>query len=92
MFEFEPNPKNKTEYWNASIQTWLKTIVYDNIAKLTKNQTVSVFGTFLVSAFWHGIYLTYYFGTFISYILRLFPVGCSRPTDKILLQVIDLFP
>jgi len=58
----EPNPKNKTEYWNSSIQLWLKNIVYDNIASATKNQTLSVFGTFMVSAFWHGIYLTYYFG------------------------------
>lgn len=69
MFEFEPNPKNKTEYWNSSIQSWLKTIVYDNIIIVAKkNQSLAVFGTFLVSAFWHGIYLTYYFGIFLSYI------------------------
>lgn len=91
MFEFEPNPKNKTEYWNSSIQNWLKTIVYDNIAALTKNQTLAVFGTFMVSAFWHGIYMTYYFGTF-SLTLRFLPMGSSRPTDKILLQTFLLLP
>ncbi len=80
MFEVQPNPKNKTEYWNSSVQTWLKVVVYDNIAKLTKNPTVGVFGTFFVSAFWHGIYLTYYIGTFYVSV-RLYSMGYLDSTD-----------
>ena len=81
MFEFEPNPKNKTEYWNSSIQSWLKTIVYDNIInEKKKNQSLAVFGTFLVSACWHGIYLTYYFGIFFL-MFRILPMGCFGAID-----------
>lgn len=85
MFEFEPNPKNKTEYWNSSVQLWLKTIVYDNIAALTKNQTLAVFGTFFTSAFWHGIYLSYYFGISFHDYNRIHLMGHPHPTDQILL-------
>ncbi len=90
MFEFEPNPKNKTEYWNSSVQLWLKTIIYDNIAALTKNQTLAVFGTFFTSAFWHGIYLSYYLGKFFIDKHRFYRMGNFNPTNKILLQSVIL--
>jgi lysophospholipid acyltransferase len=61
-FEWEPNPRNKTEHWNASMQEWLKKVVYESlVAKL--GSTGAFVGTFLISAYWHGIYLTYYAGT-----------------------------
>jgi len=43
------------------VQQWLKNLVYASlIKKLGPNG--AFFGTFIVSAFWHGIYLTYYLG------------------------------
>lgn len=61
-FDIEPNPKKRTEYWNCSIQQWLKLVFYEPIMKATGSSTIALIGTFMISAFWHGIYLTYYLG------------------------------
>lgn len=47
--------------WNTSLQIWLKKVVYDSIVHKIGPE-LSVFITFLVSAFWHGIHLCYYTG------------------------------
>jgi hypothetical protein len=62
FFELEPNPKKKTEYWNSSFQVWLKDVVYFRLSQQV-NPNLALFGTFIISAFWHGLYLTYYVGT-----------------------------
>ena len=63
LFEVEPNPKKKTEYWNSSFQEWLKDVVYASL--ITKmNSNVALFVTFALSAFWHGLYLIYYLSIF----------------------------
>ena len=61
MFEIEPNPKLKTEYWHTGTQEWLRVVVYDALAK-RMSSTPALFATFLISAFWHGVYLIYYVG------------------------------
>ena len=58
------NPKLKTNYWNTSVQIWLKDAIYDNIVKSAKSANIAMYATFLVSAFWHGIHLTYYVGKY----------------------------
>jgi len=52
---------------------------------ITKNQTLAVFGTFFTSAFWHGIYLTYYLGT-IFLLYRFYSMG-----QAILVQLTKFF-
>ena len=60
-FEYDPNFKNKIDYWNKSVQAWLKTCVYMRVYNNNpKRATMATFVTFLVSAFWHGFYISYY--------------------------------
>lgn len=40
-------------------------MIFDKVLSRTKSSGLATFVTFVVSAFWHGIYLTYYIGTFI---------------------------
>jgi len=53
------NFKNRIAYWNRNIHFWLKYYVHlrliDSVGK-TKASLI----TFIVSAFWHGFYPTYY--------------------------------
>jgi hypothetical protein len=43
------------------MQLWLKDVVYESL-KERLSEKAAFFGTFVVSAFWHGLYLTYYVG------------------------------
>lgn len=64
--ELENSFKIRTENWNMSIQKWLKNCFYlkgQEVFKMTpKNASLM---TFIVSAFWHGFYPTYYICFFI---------------------------
>jgi lysophospholipid acyltransferase len=60
-FETELNARTKTEYWNSSMQLWLKEVVYDEMKGF--GEQFAFLGTFLLSAYWHGLYLTYYVGS-----------------------------
>lgn len=82
-FETEPNPKLKTEYWNSSVQLWLKNVVYDPLAA-KMDTTVALFGTFFISACWHGLYLIYYFGTILD-LFRFCSMGSSQSYHKMVL-------
>lgn len=63
MYEVESNPRLKTEHWNASVQKWLRNCFYEPISSAyPKSQTAPTVVVFLVSAVWHGIYVTYYIG------------------------------
>lgn len=42
-------------------------MIFDKVLSRTKSSGLATFVTFVVSAFWHGIYLTYYIGTFYIY-------------------------
>jgi hypothetical protein len=39
-------------------------VIYEELALKFKSSNLALFGTFLVSAVWHGIYLTYYIGKY----------------------------
>lgn len=64
--EFDNSFKIRTDNWNMSIQKWLKNCFYlkgREVFKLSpKNASLM---TFIVSAFWHGFYPTYYICFFI---------------------------
>lgn len=48
------------QYWNISIHHWLKDSFYKRLIKFTNNKNLSNSLTFIISAFWHGFYLSYY--------------------------------
>lgn len=64
--EFNPHPMNVFRYWNITTAVWLKRYVRDrfifykdlNPSKTVKN--ISFLATFMISAFWHGFYPSYY--------------------------------
>jgi lysophospholipid acyltransferase len=63
--ELTINPKTKIEYWNRTVHLWLKYYVFMRlidikIKPLYRNKTLAKFITFVISAFWHGFYLSYY--------------------------------
>jgi hypothetical protein len=61
LFEVKGSPRERTEHWNSSIQQWLKDCFYDNL-KPRVGDSLALLLTFMVSAFWHGVYLAYYIG------------------------------
>ena len=90
MFEFNSNPKTRTEYWNTSIQKWLKEVIFEPINGRLKSPEISTYVTFIASAMWHGVYMTYHFGTiFFDPFFRLYPVGNSDSPDQMDLQMVD---
>lgn len=58
-YEIETNTIKKTNYWNQTVQIWLKVCFFDRYA--SKNQLFATYLTFIVSAFWHGFFFIYYF-------------------------------
>jgi len=64
--EFNPHPMNVFRYWNIQIAIWLKRYVRDRFIfykDLNPPQTlrnISFLATFIISAFWHGFYPSYY--------------------------------
>lgn len=64
--EFNPSPMNVFKYWNMMIGLWLKRYVrdrfvyYDNLQPTELRKNVSYLLTFMISAFWHGFYPSYY--------------------------------
>lgn len=60
--ELENSTKIRIDNWNISIQKWLKNCIYlpsKDTLRLSSRQASML--TFVVSAFWHGFYPTYYF-------------------------------
>jgi lysophospholipid acyltransferase len=82
--EFSNSPKLRIEKWNMSIAKWLKECFYmpmiENF-KVDKNASSMI--TFILSAFWHGFYPTYYISFFALNILSM--------TEKLMFQHADLF-
>lgn len=64
--EFRPHPTNVFRVWNITTAIWLKRYVRDRFIfykDLNPNQNVkniSFIATFMISAFWHGFYPSYY--------------------------------
>jgi len=64
--EFNPHPANVFRYWNMMIAIWLKRYVRDrfnfyyNLQPTDLRKNISYLLTFMISAFWHGFYPSYY--------------------------------
>ena len=59
------NPKVKMQYWNRSCHFWLKYNVCLRIINIESpvfknNMNLASLITFIISAFWHGFYPSYY--------------------------------
>ena len=62
-------------YWNQTIQYWMKKYVYMRIVSKGEDPPVWKFlFVFLISAFWHGFYPSYYF-FFLTYAIWMFISG-----------------
>jgi lysophospholipid acyltransferase len=60
--ETSPTPLEMMRVWNHQIHQWLKHYVQSRInAPGERVGLKATFGTFMVSAFWHGFYPFYYF-------------------------------
>jgi lysophospholipid acyltransferase len=55
--------REKISSWNSSVQEWLRKCIYQRAT--FKNKAYSQLFVFMVSAFWHGFYLGYYFSFFL---------------------------
>lgn len=69
------NPKSKITNWNHSIHLWLKyycflRLINVNNKFLYGNFAFAGFMTYLLSAFWHGFYITYYIFFFGLYLYQ----------------------
>eukprot|EP01017_Pseudomicrothorax_dubius_P034757 TRINITY_DN4798_c0_g1_i7.p1 TRINITY_DN4798_c0_g1~~TRINITY_DN4798_c0_g1_i7.p1 ORF type:complete len:336 (-),score=42.86 TRINITY_DN4798_c0_g1_i7:61-1068(-) len=65
-YELSINVREKVDYWNRSVQLWLKHYVYlrfateEEMKKSAKRATQANHFTFIMSALWHGLYPGYY--------------------------------
>lgn len=69
------NPKTKITNWNHSIHLWLKYNCFLRLINVNKKFLLGNFGfagimTYLLSAFWHGFYITYYIFFFGLYLYQ----------------------
>lgn len=66
QMEFNPSPSNVFKYWNMMVGIWLKRYVrdrfifYENLQPTNLRKNISYLLTFMISAFWHGFYPSYY--------------------------------
>ncbi len=49
--------RSTVEQWNRPVHLWLKYCVH---VRLNWHPTLRIFLTFILSAYWHGMYVTYY--------------------------------
>jgi len=82
--EFGINPKTKITSWNHSVHLWLKYSVFLRLInienKMFKNNfSLASLITFMVSAFWHGFYTTYYIFFFLFFIYQ----NANEKIDKL---------
>ena len=69
------NPKVKMQYWNRTVHFWLKYNVCLRIINIKHplfkdNMKVAAMVTFILSAFWHGLYPSYYISFFFFYFVE----------------------
>lgn len=84
VVELNNSPKARIEKWNMTIARWLKDCFYMPLIehhKVGKNQSSLI--TFILSAFWHGFYPTYYISFFAINVLSI--------TEKLMFHHPDLF-
>lgn len=66
-------------------------MVYDKSIQKIKSTNLGTFITFIYSAFWHGVYLTYYVGKFISN-LRICLMGTRNHHQQMGLSYVPFLP
>lgn len=71
VWEVEANcsVKPRIPAWNISIARWLKLTVFVPLNEAKVKKDIGVFLTFLFSAFWHGLFPSYYVAFFIACLL-----------------------
>jgi lysophospholipid acyltransferase len=75
-YECNDNVRDKLEAWNASIQTWLRRYVFfricreDEVRLKPKKAALASNLTFMVSAFWHGFYPSFYLCFFQLFLVQ----------------------
>jgi lysophospholipid acyltransferase len=62
------DPKNRIASWNIGVAIWLRRTFYCRFEEKLGKTYSSLF-TFLLSAFWHGFYPSYYFAFVVWYCL-----------------------
>lgn len=69
--ELAQNAHEIVSNWNCKTQSWLKNYIYLRITPISRKPNwITIYGTYFISAFWHGFYSGYY----------LFFVGCALDT------------
>ena len=73
--EFGINPKTKIISWNNTVHLWLKYNLFLRMINIDhplfkNNFTLASLMTFMISAFWHGFYPTYYIFFFLFFIYQ----------------------
>ena len=71
MIETSISNGTKMQYWNRSVHLWLKNYIYIRLQKPDRSNSGFVsFITFIISAFWHGVYPNYYIFFFNMFLLE----------------------
>ena len=82
--EFYNSPKYRIERWNISVAEWLKNCFYLPFVNYLKMDTHKAsMLTFIVSAFWHGFYPTYY--------IVFFAFNIVSTTEKLMFKGGEIF-
>lgn len=61
-------PRERIPFWNTSTARWLRNCYYEQIQYYLGKKMASL-ATFMISAFWHGTYPSYYISFFIVYVV-----------------------
>ena len=72
MVEVTPHVREKINYWNISVQEWLRKCIYQRVH--FKNKMYNQLFVFMISAFWHGFYGAYYL-SFTLWFIQLYMQG-----------------
>lgn len=78
------NPKTKITSWNHVVHLWMKYNIFIRLialkgTRLENNAQLCSLITFMLSAFWHGFYPTYYIGFFLYFVFQT----ANEKVDKI---------
>lgn len=83
--------RDKISNWNMAVQEWLRKCVYD---RLTLSKGTAQLVTFVISAFWHGMYGGYYL-SFLFWFMQLYASGLifkfSERKDHPLMKLYSAF-
>lgn len=63
--ETKTSPRDRVAAWNISVAKWLRITVYETLVSLKIPKVVSQLLTNMFSAFWHGVYPSYYLCFFL---------------------------